>query len=112
MSCIYKITMPDGRCYIGVTSKTAKQRLAKHFEDARGGRDTSIADAMRRCKFKGIKIETLVERESVEDLYALEVDLISFHNSRIPNGHNATAGGRGVKACIRKNILGEYHLPS
>lgn len=108
MSCVYKIKMPDGKCYIGVTTKTAKQRLAKHFEDAKGGRDTSIADAMRRCKFKGITIETLVECEDVEMLYEIEKEQIEKHDTRIPNGHNATIGGKGMRGCIRKNLIGEY----
>lgn len=108
MSCLYMITMPDGKKYVGVTSKTAKERLAKHIKDAKGGRDTSIADAMRRCKFKGITIETLVECEDVELLYEQESEYIARCDTRIPNGHNATNGGRGIKGCIHKNIIGEY----
>ncbi len=108
MSCVYLITMPDGKQYVGVTSKTAEERLAKHIKDAKGGRDTSIANAMRRCKFKGILIVVLAESDNVELLYAIEPLHIEHFNTRIPNGHNATIGGKGIRGCIRKNILGEY----
>lgn len=111
MACLYMITMPDGKRYIGVTSKTAEKRLAKHYEDAKGGRDTSIADAMRRCKFKGIKIDVLLESDSIELLYDTEPLYIQQFSTLIPRGHNATLGGKGMKGCIRKDICGEYVLP-
>lgn len=110
MACIYIITTPDGKQYVGVTSKTAEQRLAKHIEDAKGGRDTSVADAMRCCKFKGIKIDVLLESGIIDLLYQLEPVFIHKHDTRIPNGHNATIGGKGMKGCIRKDICGEYIL--
>lgn len=108
MACVYLITMPDGKKYVGFTSKTAEQRLAKHIEDAKGGRNTSIADAMRRCKFKGMTITTLIEGDDIEFLQTAERHFIKKHRTLIPDGHNATEGGRGFKGCIKKNILGEY----
>lgn len=110
MPCLYMITMPDGKQYIGVTTKTAEKRYAKHVEDAKGGRDTSIADAMRRCKFKGIRVDTLLESDNIDLLFDVEPAYINQYQTRIPKGHNATNGGRGMKGCIRKDICGEYIL--
>ncbi len=108
MSCVYLITMPDGKQYVGLTTKTPQQRLAKHIEDAKRGRATSICDALRKARFKGAIIQCLFESDDIEMVYESEKEFIRIFNTRIPNGHNATIGGRGIRGCIRKNILGEY----
>lgn len=108
MCCLYKLTLPDGLAYIGITRKTAQQRLAKHIEDAKGGRDTSVADALRRCKFKGVKIVTLLTCDNWQLINEMEKIAIEYYGTKIPHGHNATDGGPCMRGVISKNIMGEY----
>lgn len=94
--CLYRLTFPNGKSYIGITKRTAVERFAQHAKSARIGKTgCAVHHAIAKFGPENVTVETLF----VADLpyrIAMEVKVIEAFNTRAPNGYNMTEGGDGV----------------
>ncbi len=94
---IYKYTSPSGKCYIGQTTKTLKERAKFNGE---GYMQCSLFyKAILKYGFENMQSKIL-ENFQEEDLDLLIIKLneaeqyyIKFYNSMAPNGYNLREGG-------------------
>lgn len=95
MSCLYKISGPDERCYIGITSKTAEQRFKGHiFESSRKIGSKYLQNAILKYGKEAFSVKTLVISNDWDYLNDLEVKAIAAYGTIIPNGYNISPGGK------------------
>ena len=96
---IYKISFPNGKCYIGLTNRTIEQRWKDHNNCAKSGYNTCLYNALRKYNmidvFEMIEIDTA---ETLQELYEKEIAHIEIHNSHYKRGYgyNMTNGGEGI----------------
>lgn len=94
MGCLYALTSPSGKQYIGITTKTAEQRWAKHVEHALGKRQAGyLYNALRKHGASSFTLQTLVIASDVNYLRALERSAIVAFQTKHPNGYNVASGG-------------------
>ena len=96
---IYKISFPNGKCYIGLTNRTIEKRRKEHYYHAKAGDTRCLYNAIR--KYDMIDIFQLIEidtAETLQELYEKEIAHIEIHNSHYNrgNGYNMTDGGEGI----------------
>jgi hypothetical protein len=97
MGCLYQLTSPSGKSYIGISSKTAADRFLKHTEHALGKRQNGVLySALRKYKPENFKVETLAIANDWDYLADLEIKVIAAFGTRYPSGYNMTDGGEGV----------------
>jgi predicted GIY-YIG superfamily endonuclease len=91
---VYKLTAPNGKVYIGITSRDPKRRwnagngykYNKHFYDA-----------IQKYGWENIKKEVLLSGVSQEEAYRLEKELILKHrSSEREYGYNKSFGGEST----------------
>ena len=96
---IYKIPFPNGKCYIGLTARTIKERWDEHNKDAKAGDMRCLFASLRKYNmvdtFQMIVIDTA---ETEKELCEKEIAHIEIHNSHYKRGYgyNMTDGGEGV----------------
>jgi len=93
MGCIYKITSPSGKVYIGQTVKTLHERIKGHKKSSTNCTLLKRAidkygDEMKYEHIEEIPDEILDERE---------IYWIREYNSLAPNGYNCSSGGNNKK---------------
>lgn len=95
---IYKITnLVNGKIYVGKTTKTAEERLKKHFTSTH---NLALKRSFAKHGKENFKIEVLEECE-LANINEREIFYISLFDSTNPYiGYNFTAGGEGGKDCI------------
>jgi group I intron endonuclease len=92
--CIYQLTSPDGKSYIGRTNNLTP-RLISH----KNGR-TVISKALRLIGIDNFKVEVLCNGLTRQEANILEVEYIAKLNTLYPNGYNCNTGGEvGYKVC-------------
>ena len=91
MCVIYKYTSPEGKSYIGQTTKTPAQRASSNGYNYR--RSPYFYDAIKKFGFNSLKLEILEECQE-DELDDRERYWIAYYNTVYPNGYNATAGGQ------------------
>lgn len=98
MGCLYRLTSPSGKSYIGATSKTAEVRFLQHLRDARNPRTRRlIGRALEKYGASNFVIETLVVSNDMDYLKELEVRAITVFKTLWPKGgYNGCAGGNGA----------------
>ena len=97
MGCLYQLTSPSGKSYLGISSKTAAHRFAKHVEHALGKRENGVIySALRKYGSDQFQIKTLVIANDWEYLCDLEKKAIIALQTRYPHGYNMTDGGEGI----------------
>ena len=95
---IYKISFPNGKCYIGFTTRTIKERWVEHNKHAKAGNTRRLYNALRKYNmvdtFQMIVIDTA---ETEEELCEKEIAHIEINNSNSEgrNGYNMNDGGEG-----------------
>jgi group I intron endonuclease len=109
MGCLYKLTSPSGKSYIGVSCKGLEARWAKHVEHALGKRSAGVLyAALRKYGPETFAREVLAEHDDFDALRAMETAAIREHATLAPNGYNITHGGEGTRnrlsALARENI--------
>lgn len=104
MGFIYKITNKvNGKIYIGQTITPVKNRMYKHYSQARTGKNiTGIDAAIRKYGEENFEVEQLVECPN-EDLNEQEQFYISKYKS-FENGYNLTIGGQYSTTSLNINI--------
>jgi len=92
---VYKVTFPNNKVYIGITSKTLEFRKKKHYSEC-FNRNTNykIHNALRKYKGKE-NWEQIDTSECWESLCSLEQLYIEAYDSKC-NGYNSTLGGDGI----------------
>ena len=93
---LYRLTFPNGKAYIGITTKSVEKRFIQHCSLARIGRVSfAVHLAISKYDSKNVVVETLATAD-VESLKRLEIEEINKQNTRYPNGYNLTDGGDGA----------------
>lgn len=93
---LYKITFPNGKFYIGITSQSVKDRFSAHRRAALSGFGVNaIHHAIRKYGPETAAVETLASGVPWSQLLKLEQSAIEQYGSRAPSGYNETAGGEG-----------------
>jgi len=93
---IYMITGPDGRRYIGMTTKTEAQRMRQHRKD-RGRFNMPILKAIADHGIEAFTIRTLAECIDRREAIACERGLIAQYGTLYSaGGYNLTRGGVGM----------------
>lgn len=93
--CLYSLTFPNGKKYIGITSGALSRRLSLHKSHAKTGRAGAVYNAIRKYGATGFMAEKLVVASDWEYLCTLEQKAIAAFNTLAPHGYNLTAGGEG-----------------
>lgn len=94
---VYKLRFPNGKAYIGITSRSPADRFAEHVAYARSGRTPSALHlAIRKYGAENIRVESLSRADCWERLQEMEIAAIAEHRTRPPHGYNLTRGGDGV----------------
>ena len=104
MGFIYKITNKiNGKVYIGQTITPIKNRMYKHYSQARNGKNiTGIDAAIKKYGEENFEVEQILECPN-EDLDLQEKFYISKYNS-FENGYNLTIGGQLSTTSLNINI--------
>jgi group I intron endonuclease len=96
MGCLYKLTSPSGKSYIGISNKTLEARWAKHVEHACGKRNAgALYAALRKYGIESFTRVVLAEADDWGALCAMEIEAIKSHGTLAPGGYNLTVGGEG-----------------
>lgn len=88
---VYKLTSPNGKVYIGITSQKPERRWnnGKSYY-----RNKHLYNAILRSGWDNFKHEIIVSGVSKETACALEIKLIALHESANPQfGYNNSTGG-------------------
>lgn len=95
--CIYKITSPSGKVYIGQTVNF-RRRITAHIKDCRV-LDTILYRSFNKYNLLNHKLEIIEILNDKELLDEREIYWIDFYQSYYKNssGMNLTQGGKGVK---------------
>lgn len=94
---IYKITnLITNKVYIGQTTQKFKNRINKHKERMKNGKNTPLYNSLRKYGIENFKFEIIEEVSSKEELNQREIYYIEKFNSFYPNGYNLTKGGAGT----------------
>lgn len=91
---VYKHTCPNGKIYIGITSKNIKER----WNNGKGySAQTYFFDDIIKYGWINIKHEILFENLTEEEAKLMERMYIALHDTTNPlKGYNQTLGGNGV----------------
>lgn len=91
------------RAYVGITSRTLKQRWAEHIYDARR-RKTALARAIVRHGKDQFVMEAICSFRSWADACDMEGVLIEQHGTAAPRGYNIRPGGEGVAPGLVRTV--------
>lgn len=97
MGCLYSLTSPSGKRYIGISSKDAQARWKIHQMRVREGRSQALQQAIRKYGADKFILRTLVIADDWPYLCNLEERAIVAFNTRAPHGYNLTKGGEGAR---------------
>jgi group I intron endonuclease len=90
---VYQITnVVNGHTYVGMTTKTARQRWVNHLAQTNGGRKCHLSSAIRKWGAENFTIAALEECPSVDEARARERHWIG----KLSPQYNMTKGGEGV----------------
>ena len=88
--CLYVHTTPNGKKYVGITSKSPTER----WLNGRGYRGSFFSNAVRKYGWDNIKHEVLFEGLSEEDAIRLECEYIEkYGTTDRSKGYNRSLGG-------------------
>jgi len=95
--CLYALTFPNGKQYIGITSGTLRRRVNLHRSHANTGRSGAVYNAIRKYGSRGFSAKVLVVASDWDYLCELEQKAIVAFGTMAPTGFNLTAGGEGFR---------------
>ena len=96
MNYVYKIqNTENGKCYIGITSRTVDERWKDHLSRvACYERNNRLYFAIRKYGIEKFEVETIGQSESDDIIRSLESKYIREYDS-YNNGYNCNYGGHG-----------------
>lgn len=92
MGCLYMLTSPSGKSYIGISRNTAKQRFRGHVNTTH---PTAIHLAILKYGEKAFTPKTLLIADDLDYLKEMERRAIASFGTVSPKGYNLTGGGDG-----------------
>lgn len=95
MGALYRLTFPNGKRYIGITSTSVHRRMIVHRHHVRTGRLCARHCAIR--KYGDPAVETLIVANDWNYLCDMEIAAIAAFSTRAPDGYNLTIGGEGIR---------------
>jgi len=91
---LYKITFPNNKSYIGITSRSLKRRVIHHCSFAKTGKCSfPLQRAILKYGKNSFKAEILVICDDWKYLCDLEIRAIQKFKTLIPHGYNVALGG-------------------
>ena len=96
MNILYKLTFPNGKVYIGITTELLSRRVQRHINYARENRHYALSAAIRKYGEHSFVAEHIASAKTKDDLACIERIAIEQYNSICPNGYNMTGGGDGT----------------
>lgn len=92
---LYKVTDPNGRCYIGCTSRTVEQRWQDHrgFSAHIGYPRNKIGHAIERFGKEAFTVEHIASAVGVHAAKDSEAALIAQCGTLYPHGYNIVPAG-------------------
>lgn len=94
---VYKHTCPNGKCYIGITGRSAEQR----WNFGHGYDEQLFGRAIKKYGWKNIEHEILFENLTLDEAYQKEIELIKEYKSFDKRyGYNCDFGGAGAEGHI------------
>ena len=94
---VYKVENTNtGKVYIGITSKSVKDRWNAHLARSRTSGRYALHNAIAKHGVASFTINTIAITNSAERLGELEKEYIAEYNCIYPHGYNLTAGGKGM----------------
>lgn len=104
MGALYAIDFPNGKRYIGITSKdTAQARFQQHVANLHRPtpRRGALYAALQKYGSAAVIVRTLAaDIDDWELLCLAEQEAIEKFNSMAPHGYNLTTGGEGVRGAV------------
>lgn len=107
MGCLYKLTSPSGKSYIGITTLSVERRWRQHRSNANKGRGyaaghecQALYNAIRKYGAATFTVEQLDSASEWSDLCEMEREAIREHGTRTPQGYNLTSGGDGTPGVV------------
>jgi len=100
---IYKISFPNNKIYIGLTTTSIEQRHKEHKSCALGNSTYLIYKALRKHDMiETFELEQIDTADTLEELCEKEKEYIKQSNSHYIEGHgyNMTYGGEGTNGYI------------
>ena len=88
---LYRLTFPNGKVYIGITTEPLTRRVRRHVLYAKQNKAYALSAAIRKYGENSFLVEHLASAQCWEDLLLLERQVISQCNSLCPNGYNRQA---------------------
>jgi group I intron endonuclease len=95
MNILYKLTFPNGKVYIGITTESLSRRVQRHIAYARANKPYAVSAAIRKYGEKSFIAEHIASSKNWIDLTFIERLAIEQYNSICPFGYNMTGGGEG-----------------
>ena len=96
MACLYMITAPSGKSYIGYSARDAQSRFSEHVANAIACRTSSVLHAsIRKYGAERMQLKELVIG-SDDYCFSLEHSAILAFGTMIPAGYNMIGGGVGL----------------
>lgn len=95
MGCLYMLTAPTGKRYIGISKKTAAERFENHVKHLALGRRNAIHRALMKYGPGTFTVTTLLIAEDLQYLRWIEAAAIKAFGTFAPSGYNMTHGGEG-----------------
>lgn len=93
---MYKLDFPNGKSYIGVTKKDAKERFNQHVKMTRSNNAKAVHLAINKYGKDNVVLSTIAVG-SMKYLYDLEIRAIRGFRTKYPDGYNLTVGGDGAR---------------
>ncbi len=106
---LYKLNFPNGKSYIGITTRGIEARFAGHLSAAKSGSDLPLTRAIRK---HGAPDKQILAFMNHDDLPAAEIRAIRVFGTLTPNGYNVTFGGQ-TSPTLRPEVaakMGRSHL--
>lgn len=108
---VYQILFPNGKKYIGCTSRTLDERQRGHKHKAFTDKlKLPLQYAMRKYGWENLQWSILFETQDHTELLNKEIELIASENTLVPSGYNVTKGGEGTLGfthCLGKKYSAE-----
>ena len=89
---VYRHITPDGKSYVGCTSKTIKERWWEKYNH-----NLLFSEAIKRYGWDGMEHEIIAENLDEDEAYKIEIETIKKYKSNDPQyGFNISKGGKAT----------------
>lgn len=90
MGELYRLTFPNGKAYIGITSGSSCHRYKGHAKDARRHRISALHSAWKKYGPPVMQVLAVLENQQLGDA---EIKAIALLKTLVPHGYNTATGG-------------------